>query len=317
MNLDLHIHSTFSDGFLHPQEIVAKAIENNIRVISLTDHDCVTGIGEALRAAEKFADKIKIIPGVELSTKLSDKYTEKASVHILGYFVDYKNQKFIEKLNDIRNVRVKRFVQMKEKLENLGYKVRVQIDEAEKHSLGRPHLANDLVASGYFATVQEAFDELLAKDRPAYVSLDTLTQKEAVDLIHQVGGKAFLAHPVEVKSFNSVEEFEGTVNTCTILSSDIEIFCNIYVVKVACRKFSFNFFKISISHYKLLVAFWNPSMKSSPSSWNPLYKPSDEPSSNPATNLSKSSSLQVTNTLSETSSAVNSSFASLTSPPAA
>lgn len=211
MNLDLHIHSTFSDGFLHPQEIVAKAVENNIRVISLTDHDCVTGIGEALRAAEKFANKIKIIPGVELSTKLSDKYTEKASVHILGYFVDYKNQKFIEKLNDIRNVRVKRFVQMKEKLENLGYKVRVQINDAEKHSLGRPHLANDLVASGYFATVQDAFDELLAKDRPAYVSLDTLTQKEAVDLIHQVGGKAFLAHPVEVKSFNSVEELLSTL----------------------------------------------------------------------------------------------------------
>lgn len=211
MLFDLHIHSTFSDGWLTPEKIVETAVAKKLQVISLTDHDCVSGIPLAMRTAQHFADKIKIIPGVELSTKLSNKIVEKASVHILGYFIDYTNKSFVDKLSSIRNIRVHRFAMIKEKLEKLGYKVNLTVKEAEQHSMGRPHLANDLVKRGYFPTIQAAFDKLLAKDKPAYVSLDTLTQKEAIDLIHQVGGKAFLAHPVEVRSVEAVEELLDTL----------------------------------------------------------------------------------------------------------
>lgn len=212
MKLDLHIHSTYSDGWLTPKQILEKSLQNNINIISLTDHDSIAGVTDIMSFSSMYNDKIKIIPGVEISTKLSDKYTEKASVHILGYFVDFKNKQFIESLNYVRDIRVKRFTLIKQKLKQLGYKTDITVEDAKKHSLGRPHLANDLVKNGYFATIQDAFDKLLAKDKPAYVSLDTFTQKEAIDLIHSVGGLAFLAHPAEVKSYKSVEYLLTTLS---------------------------------------------------------------------------------------------------------
>lgn len=209
MWMDLHNHSQFSDGQLTPTELIREAQRTGLGVMGLTDHDTVAGLPEFTAAGA--AAGIRTVPGVEISTKISNQYVKKASVHILGYFIDYENRKLIDTLADLRNVRIVRFQKMKEKLENLGYKVELTPEDLQKESLGRPHLANALVRSGYFKTVQEVFNALLAMDKPAYVSLGTISQAETIQLIHQAGGLAFLAHPCEINSKETAEELLSTL----------------------------------------------------------------------------------------------------------
>ncbi len=193
--VDLHIHSTASDGKFKPEEIVNKAAGLGLKVISLADHDSVAGIEPALKAAKAFPG-LTFIPGVEISTDLPD-----GEAHILGYFIDYADPDFEKSLEKFRDSRTGRGKRMVEKLNALGIKIdwaRVQAIAGDG-AIGRPHVAQAMLEKGYVKTFEEAFDKYIGHGGPAYVEREKMTPEEAVKLILSAKGIPVLAHPFTVK----------------------------------------------------------------------------------------------------------------------
>jgi len=189
--VDLHIHSTASDGRFSPEEIVRKAVELELEVIALADHDSVDGIVPALKEARKFP-QLRIIPAVEVSTDVPD-----GEVHVLGYFIDYTSRELAEELARFRNSRERRAQKMVAKLADLGVHIdwqRVQ-EIAGDGSMARPHVAQAMLEKGYITSIREAFDKYIARDGPAYVEREKLTPVEAVALIVRTNGLPVMAHP--------------------------------------------------------------------------------------------------------------------------
>lgn len=201
MLADLHTHSTFSDGKYTPEELVKAAIDNNIRYLAVTDHDSCNGVAEAQKIAANSSGKLSIITGVELGTQ----YFEN-SVHILGYFININNMPLKIKMDEMRHAREHRLQKMLAKLKTLGYEVEVEACDPVNRAVGRPHVAKALVKKGYFASVQEVFDRLLRQGGPAYVPQPKLSPEEAINLLHDAGGIAVLAHPSELNNKELVDE---------------------------------------------------------------------------------------------------------------
>jgi len=187
---DLHMHSYFSDGYNSPEKLVEKAKDRGIKILSLTDHDNVNGIFEAVEHARKF--DIEIIPGVEISTDIRD-----TEVHILGYFVDPRNKDFQHYLNFFREERLKRAIRMVKKLNILG--LDITIDDvmvfAKNSAIGRPHLAQALLAKGQVKSFFEAFYKFIGNHAPAYERKVHLSPQSAFKIISDAGGISFIAHP--------------------------------------------------------------------------------------------------------------------------
>lgn len=190
--VDLHLHSTFSDGRYTPAQLVEEAAAKGIGVIAITDHDSWNGVTEAQAAAARLGN-VRVLTGVELGAQW-----ENDSVHILAYHVDRGCEALHAKMDELRHGRERRLEKMLAKLESLGYHVEVEACDPLNRAVGRPHVAKALVAKGYFNTVQEVFDALLHRGGPAYVPQPKLSPEEAVTLIHQAGGIAVLAHPSEL-----------------------------------------------------------------------------------------------------------------------
>src|SRR6056297_757904 len=198
MKIDLHMHSTYSDGTLSPEELVKKSAERGLEVISLTDHDTTAGIAEAAKAAENYG--IEFVPGIEIST-----YRGEAEYHILGYFIDIKN-KDLKKLSDeIIQSRIDRTKKIVSKLSEMGHQLDFEdIKEyASGVSIGRPHIARALVKKGYVETVADAFtDELIGGGSPAYVEKKKVRTETAVRTILNAGGIPVIAHPFLINHGN-------------------------------------------------------------------------------------------------------------------
>ncbi|MCW8803565.1 MAG: PHP domain-containing protein [Ignavibacteriaceae bacterium] len=187
---DLHMHSWHSDGFLPPEKLLIKANSHGIRILSITDHDSVNGISEAMECAGKFG--IEIIPGVEISTDIRD-----TEVHILGYFVDPQNQELEHYLNFFREERYKRAIRMVKKLNILG--LDITLDDvmvfAKNSAIGRPHVAQALLAKGQVKSYFEAFYKFIGNHAPAYERKVHLSPQSAFKIISDAGGLSFIAHP--------------------------------------------------------------------------------------------------------------------------
>jgi predicted metal-dependent phosphoesterase TrpH len=190
MRIDLHMHSTFSDGNHTPTELVQMAVEKRLAAISLTDHDSVDGLPEAMQAGSE--NGLEVIAGVELSCEFRGR-----DLHVLGYGVDPHDQPFRDALDKFCQTRHTRGIRIIEKLNALG----VNIDPAEvlakagEGALGRPHIAAVLVEKGVVSRTGEAFDKYIAEGGPAYVPKYKMSPREAVDQIRAAGGLAFIAHP--------------------------------------------------------------------------------------------------------------------------
>lgn len=209
--VDLHCHSTASDGRLTPQKLVERATQMGLRALALTDHDTIGGLA-ALHAAAK-GTTLETISGVEISAD----YT-KGTLHIVGLFVDAANESFrafLKKLADGRNVRNPLIV---EKLRALGFEITMKEVEDEAgigaegggggaidKSIGRPHISAVLIKKGFVRSKQEAFDKYLAKGQPAYVTRFVASPEESIAQIHSSGGIAVLAHPTYLKAESAVE----------------------------------------------------------------------------------------------------------------
>ncbi len=195
MIVDLHIHTTASDGRLSPLEVVHQAELAGLSHIAITDHDTVAAYAD-LKAAgylNNITSKLSIISGIEFSTDLPQ-----YEVHILGYCIDIDNAKLKDQLEIIRADRLKRSQVIIDKLNKLGYSIdynRVADIAGQTHSVGRPHIAKVLVENGYFETIAEAFEQVLSKNSPAYVPHYKLTPEQVIRLIEQADGSAVLAHP--------------------------------------------------------------------------------------------------------------------------
>jgi len=195
MRADLHLHTTASDGRLTPQELVRKAVELKLDVIAITDHDSVEGVPPALEAAQSFT-QLMVIPGVEINTDVP-----KGEVHILGYFLNYRNPELNRTLGELRNSRYERGKKMVAKLVELGINIdwrRVE-ELAGKGSIGRPHIAQAMLEQGYVSSLREAFTKYIGRNGPAYVERKKLTPIEAVKVVLEADGLPVLAHPADIE----------------------------------------------------------------------------------------------------------------------
>lgn len=192
---DLHIHTTESDGKLTPTQVVDESFKNNIKLIAITDHDAIAGIDEAITRS-KFYDNVKVIPGIEFSSLYNNK-----EVHLLGYFIDYKNDKLIDLTNEIKNYRLKRAKKIIAKLNNLGINITIEevLKESKAENIGRPHIARVMIEKNYIKTINEAFDKYIGKNKKAFVERYKLSLEDAINIIHECNGIAVLAHPVLLK----------------------------------------------------------------------------------------------------------------------
>lgn len=191
ISLDLHLHTAFSDGILDPVDLVEKAYQRGVRILSVTDHDCLAGLSAAEGKARSFG--MLFVPGVELNT-----HGEGEEVHILGYGFDLDNQVLKEALAHQRRDREVRFKKMLEKLNGLGFNLTeasIRRHAKPGSSVGRPHLALALIEKRAVGAVSEAFEKYLKKGRPGWAPRKHMTPKEAIHLILQAGGIPVLAHP--------------------------------------------------------------------------------------------------------------------------
>jgi len=190
--IDLHVHSTFSDGSLTPSELVKLALSIDLKALALTDHDTVDGIPALLSAVKEQGARFTVVPGVEVSAEVS-----KGTLHMLGYFIDHTNPGLKETLGRICGGRDDRNRQIIEKLQEIG--LDLTLADAEQYAgeavVGRPHIAQALMAKGYVSTFREAFDRYLAKLKPAYVDRFRLLPADCISMIRAAGGVPVLSHP--------------------------------------------------------------------------------------------------------------------------
>ncbi len=188
--VDLHCHTTASDGACTPCELVRRVAQAGLTAVGITDHDTVGGIDEAMEEGGKLG--ITVIPGIELSATLRG-----ADVHILGYFVDHHDATLEEYLVFLRTERVRRAERIVEKLQALQIPLRIEsvLERAGDGAVGRPHIANAMVDEGLTASYHEAFYKYIGFGKPAYEDKYQISPHRAVQMIAAAGGLSFIAHP--------------------------------------------------------------------------------------------------------------------------
>lgn len=210
--IDLHMHSTASDGTKTPRELVTHAYshkKDNIDslVIALTDHDTVAGITDFLEEAKKYVSSITAIAGLEISSYRKNSTGKSQEIHILGYGIDPFAPVLLSTLKDYREIRDNRNERIIEKLQEQGFAIHLENICAENpdDTIGRPIIARHLMKMGYVSSIQEAFDRYLAEGRSCYCDRQLPEPEEVISLIHQSGGIAVLAHPVNYKNLSEEE----------------------------------------------------------------------------------------------------------------
>lgn len=190
--IDLHAHTTASDGDLSPTELIWWAKAMRLSAIAVTDHDTTGGIAEAVLAGQRYG--IEVVPGIELSADIA---VPKGQCHLLGYFFDPKHKGLNARLAEVRENRNQRNAKIAAKIQAHGWNVTLEEIEAVSGGevVARPHIARVLMDKGYVPSMAEAFAAYLGKGGLFYVERDRLSQEEAIGLIHDAGGVCVLAHP--------------------------------------------------------------------------------------------------------------------------
>ncbi len=199
--IDLHTHSTASDGVYSPTELMGKAHEAGLKVLALTDHDTTDGLEEATQAAQTL--HIDLIPGIEINTDAGG-----GEVHVLGYFLEYWRTEFQTILKVLRDARVRRGQRMVELLNEHGINITWErVREIAQGSVGRPHVAEALLEAGYVRTFGEAFEKYIGSGCFAYVQRYKLTPIDAVRFIASANGLPVIAHPIELPGLDELRHW--------------------------------------------------------------------------------------------------------------
>lgn len=217
--IDLHSHTTYSDGSFPPADLVALARAKELKALAVTDHDTVAGLAEAVAAGEKMG--VEVIPGIEISVDYSP-----GTMHILGYFIDYRSNTLSASLKEIQGARNRRNPEIAKRLKALG--VPVTMEEASTESgegqVGRPHFAQVLVKKGFARDHEEAFEKFLKKGAPAYVEKRRVLPEEGIRIIEEAGGIASLAHPNQLGAATEEEFYRIFDKLITLGLKGIEAF---------------------------------------------------------------------------------------------
>lgn len=196
--VDLHTHTTCSDGTFTPEELVKLAAQRGIEVLAITDHDNVSGVKRAMLEANNWG--VKVIPGIECSTTF-----EIGKRHILGYGIDTESEILKKYISRCKQDRLDKVCKILDKLKALG--MNITFEEVLKFpgsgSVGRPHIALAMLEKGYVKSIKEAFDLYIDKGKPAYATVRSISVEEVIDTIKQAGGIAVLAHPSQMR-FNNI-----------------------------------------------------------------------------------------------------------------
>ena len=221
--IDLHIHTNISNGALSPKEVIDEAVKNSVDTIAIADHDSIEAYNDELYNYAR--DKnVRIINAVEISTKI-----DKGTIHVLGYNFDINNENFKQKLFALRNARHDYLYKVAEKMKQLGYIINV--DELNKiEAVTKAHIAQDIVRNekneslllkefGKIPSKGEFIEAVMNYGCPAFVRKETLTPKEAADLIKSAGGKAILAHPIAYVYERNMSE-EEIINIANEMEAD-------------------------------------------------------------------------------------------------
>ena len=189
--IDLHLHSTFSDGIFDPFELMKLAKDKGIRILSITDHDTIKAIDSSLKISHKLG--LDFIPGIEISSQLNS-----TEIHLLAYYFDYKNKAILKLLEDIKLLRTIRAKEIVAKLNKIGFLI--NFSDVEKFSgsspVCRPHIAEALIKKGYVKNYAEAFRKYLYDSGPADVKKSFISPSDVIKLIHKANGIVFIAHPL-------------------------------------------------------------------------------------------------------------------------
>jgi len=189
MRIDLHTHTTASDGLLSPEQLVEKARQAGVQILAVCDHDSTDSVDAAGAAGKRSG--VEVIPAVEINTDV-----DQGEVHVLGYFVDHRQDWLQEFLGKLRDGRVNRARRMVEKLNALGIKLDfARVRALARGAIGRPHVAWALVEAGAAKSVDEAFTRYIGRNGPAYVERMTVLPEDAVRVILKANGIPVLAHP--------------------------------------------------------------------------------------------------------------------------
>ncbi len=195
LNIDLHIHTSASDGSCTPAEVLQLARKLKLGAIAITDHDTVAGAREALRIG--IPTGVEFLTGVEISANPPSQFNLSSTFHILGYGIDIDNIEMEQTLALLQDARRNRNPRILERLQQIGLTISLtEIQhEAGNGQLGRPHIATVMVKKGFAESIDDAFDRFLGKRKPAYVDKFRITCKKAISLIKAAGGLPVLAHP--------------------------------------------------------------------------------------------------------------------------
>ncbi len=201
-NVDLHIHTKFSDGTHPVQEIIAMASQKKLRTISITDHDCIDAYPFAQERGSQVG--LEVIPGLELSSEMDG-----VDIHILGYYIDISNSLLTRKLKDMKQARYVRAEKIVENLNRQGIDLRFEtvLNIAGDAAIGRPHIAAALLKEELVYSFREAFDRYIGYESPAYVKKFSIKPHEVFELIRQAGGIPVLAHPGVIRIDDRISQF--------------------------------------------------------------------------------------------------------------
>jgi predicted metal-dependent phosphoesterase TrpH len=199
---DLHLHTVYSDGTFTPARLIAESKKAGLSCIAVVDHDTVEGIAQSIDAARP--EDIEVLPGIELTAELEGK-----EVHILGYLIDYNSKALINKLQELKRIRVERVHKIVEKLKESGIDIDPELifELAQDGTVGRLHIARALVKDGLVSNVYEAFQKYIGDRGPAYVCGFRFNPKEAVKFIKDAGGIPVLAHPYSLNNDDLILQF--------------------------------------------------------------------------------------------------------------
>ncbi|MBN1302326.1 MAG: PHP domain-containing protein [Melioribacteraceae bacterium] len=232
--IDLHMHTIYSDGAHSTEELLIRAQNLGLTTISITDHDSVYAIKEAVEIGKDIG--IEVIPGVELSTDLEDK-----EVHLLGYFINIEDEELQKYLLFFREERVYRAKRMIKKLNSLGININIDdvMDIAQNSAIGRPHIALTLLKIGVVNDYYEAFHKYLRDNGPAYERKIHVSPQSALKLISDAGGLSFIAHPGHLKESILMNMINAGVD-------------GIEVVHPSHNQYQVKFYRGIVNHYCLL-----------------------------------------------------------------
>ena len=202
MKFDLHTHTIYSDGIFSPKHLIELSLKRNLDGISITDHDNVDGLEEAVKFSNIIQD-FKLIPGIEFSSNYNNE-----EIHILGYFINYKSKIIKDYSNQLKNARIKRSKEIVNKLNSLGLKIDFKnIELNNQYIISRTHIAKEMVKLNYVENINQAFDKYLKIGMPAYVAKKSLSTYDTINLIKDLDGLPVLAHP-------GLLQYEDTIDYC-------------------------------------------------------------------------------------------------------